>query len=107
MWQGWRERAREATRAAKLVTPWETTTDYHLEKGNVVASFARKTVGGIVVAEVTSRTGIVDEYRLTRGESESIHESLADAMSEADARLEAEGYEVVGRVLWIEGGRGR
>jgi hypothetical protein len=123
---GWRDVAASAARLEKLVLPWETE-GYRLERGKVAvvgATFVRKSALGRVLATVTSKTtfpgalsndekirGVRREppstaYEAVVGRAKSF-DSLAEALQDADAELEAQDYEVIGRVVWVEGSKGR
>ena len=86
-----------------LALPWQVLQPYRLRKNVVSAVFVRKNVIGQEIARVTSTTEMWDgtsRYLCTIGKEDSAHESLAEAMSNAESVLVVKGYEIVGRVVW-------
>ena len=125
MAKGWHDVQSAVDRARKLALPWSTEKGYHVKKETkqtrIVATFERKNPLGEVLASVEETTtvrvqlsaedvkrGKGDDvastmYWLTMGKKAPVlAETLADAMSTADAELEVADYEVIGRVVWQE-----
>ena len=126
MSEGWREVAGAASRAQKLALPWASERGHELRRTGkvveVVGEFRRVSALGKELALVASRTiyppspsaeelqrGVRKElsssaYSVSMfGGAAKAADDLADAFATADAELEAQGYEVIGRVVWMQG----
>lgn len=107
----WRAVGAHVERAGKLAMPWSEAAGYKVEKlrlggWRVVGVLERRSALGAQLARVTSHLASESTYELVMGKgSPKTYKSLADALSEADAQLQVQGYEVVGRVVWQEAGR--
>lgn len=109
--EDWRAVGAHVERAGKLATPWSEAKGYRVERvrlggWRVVGVLERRSALGVELARVTSHLSSESTYELVMGGkgAPKTYKRLADALSEADAQLQVQGYEVVGRVVWQEAG---